>query len=155
MWNILMEMGWKRRRLNLKTWNWYCSSHERELGNTSMLLPSHGTYLLAFGEFHRLAARSGYQHTDSPYFYGGLSQIAGGQSCWPRMMMYQLDDATKRVRFALALLCAYIRSCFFIYDGYLSSLRSLVVVITCSNCIGAIAGASLALRQQQRVEIAK
>ena len=45
-------------------------------------------------------------------FHGALSEIVGGQPCRERMMIDRHEDESKRILFALAPLCVYIRSYF-------------------------------------------
>ena len=82
-----VEMCWKRRRLELHTWNWYYSSNACKLVNTRLNLPPRGMCLSTFDEFHRVTASNGHKFIDCRQFLWAVSNIAGGQPCWGRMMI--------------------------------------------------------------------
>ena len=44
------------------------------------------------------------------WIYGALSQVAGGQPCWGRMMINRHEDEGKSILFALDPLCVCVRS---------------------------------------------
>ena len=77
--------------------------------------------------------------------FRSLSQIAGGQPCWGRMMIDRHGDESKSILFAFVLLYVCIRSFFWADGVFLTSLWSLhvVAVIIYSSCNGAAAEASL------------
>ena len=58
-----------------------------------MQLPPCGMYLLAFDEFHWVAARDGRDFFISFNFYGALSEIVGGQP-----LLREDDDRSARRR---------------------------------------------------------
>ena len=69
---FLVETGWRLRRLELQTWNWYYSSHACKLANTPMQLTPRYMYLSTFDEFHRVTASDGHKFIDCIQILCGL-----------------------------------------------------------------------------------